>query len=126
MRESVTKIFICGFVLRYDAGRRSCNFNRRGVMSMVDKPLEVLNKSLRSPVIVRIRGGREFRGILEGYDMHMNILLSDAEEITGDSFERNERGEILIRGDNVVYISPMIKKTDSDTQRKSGKGEESW
>ncbi len=93
---------------------------------MVDKPLEVLNKSLRSPVIVRIRGGREFRGILEGYDMHMNILLSDAEEITGDSFERNERGEILIRGDNVVYISPMIKKTDSDTQRKSGKGEESW
>ena len=90
-------------------------------MSMADKPLDVLNKSLKSPVIVRIRGGREFRGILEGYDIHMNLLLSDAEEIT-DDFRRDARGEILIRGDNVVYVSPTIspEKERGGGDEKSG------
>ena len=110
-------------------------------MSMADKPLDVLNKSLKSPVIVRIRGGREFRGILEGYDIHMNLLLSDAEEIT-DDFRRDARGEILIRGDNVVYVSPTVSPErergeelrggsgDKAKRKREGaggrKGESSW
>ncbi len=109
-------------------------------MSMADKPLDVLNKSLKSPVIVRIRGGREFRGILEGYDIHMNLLLSDAEEIT-DDFRRDARGEILIRGDNVVYVSPTLSPEREHSEELRGgsgdkakrkreaggkKGESSW
>jgi small nuclear ribonucleoprotein len=82
------------------------------------KPLDVLNKSLRSPVIVRIRGGREFRGTLEGYDLHMNLVLSDAEELVGDTTAKDLMGEILVRGDNVVYISPTVKK---DTEEGIGK-----
>ena len=79
------------------------------------KPLDVLNKSLKSPVIVRIRGSREFRGTLEGYDLHMNLVLSDAEELNiGDSV-RKFGGEILMRGDNVVYISPT---TLSETEKR--------
>ncbi len=82
------------------------------------KPLDVLNKSLKSPVIVRIRGGREFRGTLEGYDLHMNLVLSDAEELNSDASVKNVVGEILVRGDNVVYISPTEKK---DTEKGEGK-----
>ena len=91
-------------------------------MSMADKPLDVLNKSLKSPVIVRIRGGREFRGILEGYDIHMNLLLSDAEEIT-DDFRRDARGEILIRGDNVVYVSPTLSPEREHEELRGGSGD---
>jgi len=88
-------------------------------MNMVSKPkpLDVLNKALKSPVIVRIRGGREFRGTLEGYDLHMNLVLSDAEELSNDAAVKNFTGEILMRGDNVVYISPT-------TQREIEKGED--
>ncbi len=88
-------------------------------MNMVSKPkpLDVLNKALKSPVIVRIRGGREFRGTLEGYDLHMNLVLSDAEELSNDAAVKNFTGEILMRGDNVVYISPT-------TQRETEKGED--
>lgn len=101
-------------------------------MNMVTKPkpLDVLNKSLRSPVIVRIRGGREFRGTLEGYDLHMNLVLSDAEELVGDATAKDLMGEILVRGDNVVYISPTVKKDEEKEEGKSKSEEagekESW
>lgn len=89
------------------------------------KPLDVLNKSLRSPVIVRIRGGREFRGTLEGYDLHMNLVLSDAEELNSDTAMNDFSGEILMRGDNVVYISPtMQRETEKGEDASKGKAKE--
>ncbi|HJH27171.1 MAG TPA: hypothetical protein C5S37_10500 [Methanophagales archaeon] len=92
---------------------------------MVDrlKPLDVLNKSLKSPVIVKIRGGREFRGVLDGYDLHMNLVLRDAEELDSDASVKNIMGEILVRGDNVVYVSPTVQKeTEKDRGEGKGKG----
>lgn len=74
------------------------------------KPLDVLNKALKSPVIVRIRGGREFRGTLEGYDLHMNLVLSGAQELNSDASASDFSEEILVRGDNVVYISPTVQR----------------
>ena len=87
------------------------------------KPLDLLNKSLKSPVIVRIRGGREFRGILEGYDLHMNLILSDAEELNSSASVKSIVGEILMRGDNVVYISPTVRR-DTEKEEIEGKGKE--
>ncbi len=98
-------------------------------MSMVDrpKPLDILNRSLKSPVIVKIRGGREFRGILAGYDMHMNLLLNDAEELNADSTVKNILGEILVRGDNVVFISPTEPKdTDKEGESTRKEDKERW
>jgi small nuclear ribonucleoprotein len=94
-------------------------------MDMVNKPkpLDLLNKSLKSPVIVRIRGGREFRGTLEGYDLHMNLILSDAEELNSDASIKSIVGEILMRGDNVVYISPTVRR-DTEEEESGGKGKE--
>jgi len=72
---------------------------------MANRPLDVLNKSLQTPVIVRIKGGREFRGVLNGYDVHMNLVIQDAEEIqSGDVTKR--LGSVVLRGDTVVFISP--------------------
>ncbi len=92
---------------------------------MVDrlKPLDILNKSLKSPVIVKIRGGREFRGVLDGYDLHMNLVLRDAEELDSDTSVKSIMGEILVRGDNVVYVSPTVQKeTEKDKGEEKGKG----
>lgn len=69
------------------------------------KPLDVLHNSLGSPVIVSIKGGVEYRGNLKGYDMHMNLVLQNADEVR-DGKALRRLGIIIIRGDSVVSISP--------------------
>lgn len=69
------------------------------------RPLDVLGKALDSQVLIKLKGGREFRGSLKSFDMHMNLVLNDAEELEGGETARR-LGIVLIRGDNIVYISP--------------------
>jgi len=69
------------------------------------KPLAVLNKAINQQVIVELKGKRGYRGILDGYDPHMNLVLRNAEEIH-DNDVRRKLDSIIVRGDNVIYISP--------------------
>ena len=71
----------------------------------VEKPLDLLHKSLESPVIVNLKDGTEYRGTLKGYDMHMNVVLQNAEELVEGKAKR-KIGKVIIRGDSVVFISP--------------------
>ncbi len=69
------------------------------------KPLTVLNTSIGKRVIVELRNKREFRGVLDGYDPHMNVVLKKAEEhLEGKLINKTEL--TIVRGDNVIYISP--------------------
>jgi small nuclear ribonucleoprotein len=71
----------------------------------VQRPLDALGNSLNSPVIIKLKGDREFRGVLKSFDLHMNLVLNDAEELEDGEVTRR-LGTVLIRGDNIVYISP--------------------
>ncbi|MCD6206886.1 MAG: small nuclear ribonucleoprotein [Methanosarcinales archaeon] len=72
---------------------------------MGNRPLDTLNNVLDQSVLVRLKGAREFRGILQGYDIHMNLTLDDAEELVDGEVVRRI-GTVIVRGDNVVYVSP--------------------
>jgi len=72
---------------------------------MTERPLDVLHNSLENPVIVGLKGNREYRGTLKGYDMHMNIVLGDADEIQEGTPQR-KLGKVVIRGDSIIFISP--------------------
>jgi len=69
-----------------------------------DRPLDILNASIGSPVLIRLKRDREFRGILKGYDVHMNVILEDAKEISNKKSKKHDT--LIVRGDNIVYISP--------------------
>jgi small nuclear ribonucleoprotein len=76
-----------------------------GGISITDRPLYILNKSIGNRVIVELRNKREYRGVLVGYDPHMNLVLKTAEEIHDNEIMRKLE-LVIVRGDNVVYISP--------------------
>lgn len=70
------------------------------------KPLDLIHENLEKRVIVELRGKREYRGVLDGYDHpHLNLVLKKVEEIiNGEKTRDIER--VLVRGDNIIYISP--------------------
>ncbi len=75
------------------------------MVTQMRKPLSVLNQSINSHVIVELKARREYRGVLDGYDPHMNLVLKNAEElVNGESVRKMDVA--LVRGDNVIYISP--------------------
>jgi len=71
---------------------------------MVDTAHKVLAEAVGGLVLVKLRDGK-VRGKLKTFDMHLNIVLEDAEEIKGD--KTRPLGTILIRGDGVVFVSPV-------------------
>ena len=69
------------------------------------KPLSLLNQSINSNVMVELKGGRGYRGILDGFDPHMNLVLKNAEELLNNESQRKV-DLAVVRGDNVIYVSP--------------------
>jgi small nuclear ribonucleoprotein len=69
------------------------------------KPLSVLNQSINRNVIVELKFGKGYRGVLDGFDPHMNLVLKNAQELMNDEVV-NRYNLAIVRGDNVIYISP--------------------
>lgn len=75
----------------------------------VDMAVKVLDESLGRVVLIKMKGGKVIRGTLLGFDQHMNLLLEESEEVL-DEGKTNGLGTIVVRGDNVVIISPPPPK----------------
>lgn len=69
------------------------------------KPLDVLQASLHRKVLVEMKGGRSYRGQLEAFDQHLNVILSSVEEVAPTPAPARP-GQTLLRGDSIVYIAP--------------------
>ena len=67
--------------------------------------VKVLDESIDKVVLIKLKGGKTIRGNLRGFDQHMNLLLESSEEIPSEG-EAKSIGTIVVRGDNVVMISP--------------------
>jgi small nuclear ribonucleoprotein len=67
--------------------------------------MEILEESLGKAVLIRLKGGKSLRGKLQGFDQHLNLVLEDAEDTTRAE-DAKRLGLIIVRGDNVVMISP--------------------
>ncbi len=71
---------------------------------MTTRPLDVLDKAKEKRVIIKLKNGVEITGVLQAFDLHLNVWLEDAEERKDDA--QIKLGTVLIRGDTIIYISP--------------------
>ena len=70
------------------------------------RPLDALNKSRNKRVIVELKNNKQYIGKLVAFDIHINIVLEDAEEHFEGSMKR-KLGTVFIRGDTITIISPL-------------------
>jgi len=52
---------------------------------------------------LRIRDNKTVRGVLQDFDPFINLVLNDAEDISGVKVVK--LGKILLRGNNIIAIS---------------------
>mgnify|MGYP001339974227 FL=1 len=63
----------------------------------------LMNKTKDKVVKIKLRNTKTIQGILKEFDIHMNLTLEDAEDVSAEKPEK--LGKILIRGDNILAIS---------------------
>ena len=68
-------------------------------------PLSILQNAQNSIILLRLKDGTEYRGLLKEIDAYMNMILEDAVEIM-DGSPVAKYNEIFIRGNNLLFIKP--------------------
>jgi len=69
------------------------------------RPLDALNEARNKRVIVELKNNKQYIGSLQAFDIHINVVLSDAEERMGTELIK-KLGKVFIRGDTITVISP--------------------
>ncbi len=67
-------------------------------------PTKILENSMNKKISLLLKDSRILEGKLTGFDDYMNMVLEGTEETFNDEVRR--LGTIIIRGNNVVSISP--------------------
>ena len=70
-----------------------------------ERPFDLLNKVLGQQVLIRLKGNMSIRGRIVSFDAHMNVVIENAEEIE-DGELKAKIGTILLRGGNIIFVSP--------------------
>ena len=70
----------------------------------MERPIDVLNNAKGKRVLIKLKRGPEISGILQAMDLHLNMWLENAEQISEE--QKTKLGTILVRGDNILYVSP--------------------
>lgn len=85
---------------------------QRRTNQRLNRPIDYLQESLHKPILIKVKRNRLFRAVLSGFDEHLNLFLKEASQIfefqdeDGDLREEHEDvGDIVLRGDNVIFIN---------------------
>lgn len=74
-------------------------------MMEMPRPLDALNNSRGKRIIIELKNGKQYIGTLQAFDIHINVVLNDAEERANGEITR-KMGVVFIRGDTITVISP--------------------
>ena len=73
---------------------------------MNERPIDALDKAKGERIIVKLKNGEEVTGILKALDLHLNLWLEES-EINKNGENKIRLGTLLVRGDTIVYASPV-------------------
>ena len=76
---------------------------------MADEISNLMNKNKNKSILLRLRNNKTVKGDLLDFDVHMNLTLDNAEDISEDKAQM--LGKILLRGDNILAISVPADKS---------------
>ena len=68
--------------------------------SEIDK---ILEGCVNKVVLIKLKNKSTIRGHLQIFDQHMNLLLTESQDITGDEVKNLDK--IILRGDNILIVS---------------------
>lgn len=69
------------------------------------RPLDTLSAARNKTVMVDLKNGYRYVGKLRAFDIHINIVLENAEEHVSGGVKR-KLGTVFIRGDTITIITP--------------------
>ena len=76
------------------------------------RPIDYLRDSIDKIILIKVKRNRLFRGMLYGFDEHLNLFLGGASQIfeyqdeEGNIREEHEDlGDVVVRGDNVIFVN---------------------
>ena len=72
--------------------------------SEIDK---ILDSCINKIILIKLKNRTILRGNLKAYDQHMNLILTEVEDITEDKVKNLDK--IVLRGDNILIVSPHEK-----------------
>ena len=73
------------------------------MINLADEISTLMNKSKNKVILLRLRNKKTIRGNLQDFDIHMNLTLKDAKDISDDKIIN--LGTVLLRGDNILAVS---------------------
>jgi small nuclear ribonucleoprotein len=76
---------------------------------MADEISTVMANCQGKSVLLRLRDTKSLQGILIDFDIHMNLTLENAEDISNE--KHISLGKILLRGDNILAISLPVDES---------------
>ena len=70
---------------------------------MADEISTLMTNSKDKVVLLRLRNNKTVQGTLKDFDIHMNLTLENAEDISEEN--KKQLGKVLLRGENILAIS---------------------
>ena len=67
------------------------------------RPLTTLQKSTKKNIVVILKNEVEYKGKMENVDSYMNLIMTDAEELSNGK-PIGKFGRVIVRGNNVLFI----------------------
>lgn len=75
------------------------------ILLSIDVTVQVLKENVGKKIMIKLKGDKIVKGILEKFDQHMNLILSNASEYKNN--QESKLGNLLLKGDNIIIISPQ-------------------
>ena len=76
------------------------------------RPIDYLKNSIDKVILITVKRNRLFRATLRSFDEHLNLYIEDTSQLfeyqdeDGNIKEEHESlGNIVLRGDNVIFLN---------------------